>query len=299
MTKYESLPERYSNAISEEQYIRVLEIAQDYLIKFGEIIKVSDGLIEFNQRGELNTRFALDNLIRTLAGKDFRDWQTEIEDHFSRVLSEDEDRYDLDSFEAIRDILGVRVYADTYFGGIDISDQLIFQINFEETKSCLVFDYPNKFQLVFRENFEKWGISEEEAFSIAHDHASHYEVEITKHDFETFSQFSFFSSSHSVSYILNFNENASMCIGKAGSIVNIPTQGSAFAIPIDSPNVKEMIEEIGETIVKFFDEDPGNITANYYWYYNGKFTKFDATKTSNGYQTLTVPEQLVHILTNL
>lgn len=296
MTKYESLPERYSNVISEERYIQVLEIAQDYLVQFGEVINVSDGLIDFSQGGDSTSRFGLDNLIRTLAGKDPQEWKEDIEDHFSRIISQVEENYDVDDFEAIKNILGIRVYSDSYFDGMDLRAELISRIDFEDTKSYLVFDYPDKFQLVYKENFANWGITEDEAFKIALEHASKYEVEIRKYEFETFNQFSFFSSTHSVSYILDFEQNASMCIGKAGSIVNIPTQGSAFAIPIDGPNVKEMIEEIGETIVKFFDEDPGNITTNYYWYYNGKFTKFSSTKSDDGFKVLDYPKELESLI---
>ena len=134
MTKYESPPERYSNIISEEQYSRVLEIAQDYLVRFGEVVNVSDGMIDFNRGGEFINRFGLDNLIRTLAGDDPNEWKENIEDHFSRILSQVEDSYNVDDFETIKDILGVRVYSDSYFDGMDLADELISRIDFEDTQ---------------------------------------------------------------------------------------------------------------------------------------------------------------------
>jgi hypothetical protein len=42
-----------------------------------------------------------------------------------------------------------------------------------------------------------------------------------------------------------------MCIGKFGALVNIPTHGSAFAVPIDANNVLEIISETQETINRF------------------------------------------------
>lgn len=124
---------------------------------------------------------------------------------------------------------------------MDVRDQLIWRMDFEETRSYLVIDYPDKFQFVYKENFDNWEISEQEAFELALCHVGEYEVEIGKRDFDPFSHFSFFSSTHSVSFILDFDKNASICIGRAGSIVNIPTQGSAFAIPIDKSNIAEMM----------------------------------------------------------
>jgi hypothetical protein len=302
-TKYEPLPNRYSSLIKEEQYIYLLELVQDFLANYGEVIKVEDGLIDFeaNNRssGDPINRFGLDNLIRRLAQTQMQNWPADIATHFATAFSQVEDQFDLNNFEAVRAILGVRVYPDSYFDELNLNDEIVYRVDFEETKSALVLDFPDKFQLVYRENFSNWGITEEQAFSVALQHAGEYEVEIRKHNFETFSQFSFFSTTHSVSYILDFKLKASMGIGKAGSLVNIPTQGSVFVIPIDSPNVSEMIEATSDTVNRFFDEDPGNINTNFYWYHDGKFTIIKSVKTSDGYRTLDLPENLVKILKRL
>jgi hypothetical protein len=43
---------------------------------------------------------------------------------------------------------------------------------------------------------------------------------------------------------------------------------------------------------KFYDEDPGNITMDFYWYHNGKFHIFPNEPEGDGYVTIDLPIEL-------
>jgi hypothetical protein len=297
-TKYERLPQRYKHLLTEDQYIRVLELSQDFLEKYGEVTKVEDGIIDFTPfEGPNNNRYGLDNLVRLLKDEQLDNWPHEISSHFSKFFSNVELGFDQGVFEQIKDILSIRVYPDSYFEELNMEGKLVFKVDFEDTKSTLVFDYPDKFEPVLRENLDKWNITEEFAFSIAMDRVSQYEIRLGKKEFESgFDQFSFFSSTYSAAFLLDFERNAKMCIGKFGALVNIPTHGSAFAVPIDANNVPEIISNTQETINRFFDEDPGQINTNYYWYYAKNFVKFQTSPKSDGYSNLHIPADLINLL---
>ncbi|CAN5447954.1 hypothetical protein BH10BAC4_BH10BAC4_09210 [soil metagenome] len=299
LTKFEPLPPRYKHLINEDQYIRLLEIAQDFLEQYGKVSKIEDGLIDFTSFEGSDQRFGLDNLIRNLLDEAPAVWPSTINEHFSKFFSNVELGFDLGNFEQIKDIISIRVYPDSYFDSITSIGELIFKIDFEDTMSTLVFDYPDKFEPVFREHFSKWNVSEETAFQIAMEHLNQHEVQVGKKEFDNgFNQYSFFSSTYSPCILLDFERNAKIAKGKFGSLVNIPTHGSAFAVPINRSNVPEIIVAITDTINKFYDEDPGPITTNYYWYYSRKFTKFQTSKTKDGLINLHLPPELIELLKN-
>lgn len=299
LTKFEPLPHRYKHLVTEDQYIRVLEIAQDFLEQFGDVSKIEDGLIDFTSFEGADQRFGLDNLIRNLLDEAPGSWAGAINEHFSKLFSKVELGFDQGNFEQIKDIISIRVYPDSYFDSIASIGDLIFKVDFEDTMSTLVFDYPDKFEPVLREHFLKWNVSEEEAFQIAMEHLNQHEVQVGKKEFENgFDQYSFFSSTYSACILLDFERNAKMAMGKFGSLVNIPTHGSAFAVPIKQNNVSQIIEDISDTINKFYNEDPGPITTNYYWYYNRTFTKFQSSEALDGLINLHLPTELIELLKN-
>jgi len=81
-------------------------------------------------------------------------------------------------------------------------------------------------------------------------------------------------------------------LGKYGSLVSIPNKGSGFVHPINHNDISLVIGDIHEMIIKFYDEDPGPISVNYYWYYNDKFYKFPISVEQEGFRTYHLPIEL-------
>jgi len=293
MTKYETIPVQYTHLINQEDYTMILELSQDYLSQFGEISGLEDGVILFIDSNLETNRFSLDNLVRKCSGQDSNKWNETINEHFYNFFNNSESKYDFKDINQIKDILVIRIYPDGYFEAANFQDKIVYRVDFEDTKSTLVYDLPDKFQPAEQSHFEKWGISLESAFKIAQDNVNRMEIDISKQNHKHgFEFFSFFSGDYSASYLLDLAINASFSIGKFGSLVAIPTKGSAFVHPINHNDIALVIGDIHDTVIKFYDEDPGPISVNYYWFFNNKYTKFPITRTEEGFRNYHLPLEL-------
>jgi hypothetical protein len=296
MTKYETIPTQYTHLINQEEYTRILEISQDYLSQYGYINGLENGVILFIDSNSETNRFALDNLIRKLNGQDSKIWEEMIKEHFYNFFNNSESKYDFNDLNQIKDILVIRIYPDGYFEAANFQDKIVYRVDFEDTKSTLVYDLPDKFQPVEQSEFKNWNISIESAFKIALDNVNRMDVEISKQNHENgFELYSFFSGDFSASFLLDLKGNANFTIGKYGSLVSIPTKGSAFVHPINHNDIALVLGDIHDMVIKFYDEDPGPISVNYYWYFHKKFMKFPVTRTEQGFRTYHLPIELDRI----
>lgn len=292
-TKYETIPEQYVHLMDQDQYIIVLEIIQDYLVQFGAVTGLKDGLISFEDLKGETQRFSLDNVIRKLNGQETASWGNIIHEHFYSFFNDSESQFDFNNFSQIKDILVLRVYPDGYFESVDFQDRIVSRIDFEDTKTTLVFDLPDKFRPVEKTEFENWKVSLDSVFDLAQQNVNKHEIEIYKQDYKNgFELYAFYSGDYSASYVLDLKNNADFVIGKYGSLVAIPTKGTAFAHPINHNDISLVIGDIHEMIIKFYDEDPGQISVNYYWYYNYKFNKFPITIEEEGFRSYHMPIEL-------
>jgi hypothetical protein len=117
-----------------------------------------------------------------------------------------------------------------------------------------------------------WGVPVDSLFYLAQQNVNELEVEIKEHkESETKKIYSFFSVDHSVSFIRDIRRNADFAIGEFGAFVAIPTTGSAFVVPIEDKSSIELLDKLRPMTRKFFDEDPGNLTSDIFWYHNDKF----------------------------
>lgn len=296
-TIFEKIPARFNHLLCEEDYIKVLEIVQDFLENKGFLENISDGVIFFIDDTDEYHQIPLDNLIRTICGLNVTDWKNQIDEHFNKLLKKPELNYNLQDFSSIKNILSLRIYPDGYFKSIDFQGKIVYKVDFELTKTTLVFDFPDKFTPVENKYLSKWGIDKEEIFKIAQKNVNKQKIIIDKKTYSGGVElYTFFSGDYSISYLRDFERNAGFAKGNYGSLVMIPTRGSGFVHPINQKDISFVISEIHNMIFNFYEEDPGPINANYYWYYNGKFTMFPILIDKNGYTNYFLPKEFLEII---
>jgi hypothetical protein len=292
-TIFEKLPVRFSHLICEEDYIKILELVQDYLEHRGNIQNIADGVIFLDDNIKEYHQIPLDNLIRTLCGENLYNWNYLIAEHFDKLLNKPELKFNLEDFDSIKNIISLRIYPDGYFESIDFQGKLVYKVDFELTKTTLVFDFPDKFTPVENKYLAKWGVDKEQLFKIAQKNINKQKVSIDKKTYAGgFDLYTFFSGDYSVSYLRDFENNAGFAKGNYGSLVMIPTRGSGFVHPINGHDITQVISEIHNMIFNFYEEDPGPINANYYWYYDNKFIMFPITVDKEGYTNYFLPKNL-------
>ncbi|MES2765532.1 MAG: hypothetical protein V4642_06685 [Bacteroidota bacterium] len=293
--KYD-LPEIYNGIISKEDYTVILGICQQYHSDKGlEISKIDKGEIVIDIDGEEEKRY-LDNLVRVLSSSEKAEWQEIIYEHFDKLKSNPSAlKYLYKDFEYASQFLRVLIKEKEFVLGDDIVN-FVHRIDLPQTHTFLIIEFEGLFHYVRRDDITEWNKTENDLFKIAIENIPEEEIEVKEYEFaEKFTVFIFFSGDFAASLMLDLENRADFTIGEFGTLIAIPTKGTAYAHPIESDNITELIQELDPTIEKFYNEDPGNITTNFYWLYNGKFQIFPSENQAN--QTIIrLPQDLINLL---
>ena len=95
--------------------------------------------------------------------------------------------------------------------------------------------------------------------------------------------------------MLDLRNRANYAIGKFGTLIAIPTKGTAYVHPIENSDILELIVILQPTIEKIYNEDPGNITTNFYWYYDNKMQILPTEQSENGL-LISLPKDLIKLI---
>lgn len=290
------LPESYKGKVSEEEYNHIMDTAIQYHTEKGlKILNTGEGEILVELDGEEQHRY-LDNLVRVLSSNERAAWKDLIYEHFDK-LKNNEPAYHFfyKDFEYAEPLLRVLIKPQDFSIGGNISEY-VHRIDFPETFTFLVIEFEDQFGFVRRENINEWEKSEEELFEIAIRNTPDEEIDIKECVYgDQFTVYTFFSSDYSAALMLDLQNRADFSIGTYGSLVAIPTKGSAFTHPIETGNIMKLVETLYPIVEQFFNEDPGCINTNFYWFYENSFEVFPLEQDENG-TFITMPEELSSLI---
>lgn len=290
-----TLPEDYVDLIGEKEYEIFLNKCLSKLKELGYNVRSFDnGDIVYEKENSEEAHFYLDNILRKYlqADKDKKD--TEIQTHFTK-LKDQSKAYDYlyKDFDYAKQFLKILLKADDILPN---NDDFVFQKHFPHVLTFLVLDFEEQFHYVERTKVIQWEAVEKELFEIALSNIRQEEIEIKQITFDDkYEVFALFSGDYSASYTLLIEQELDFAIGKFGSLVALPTKGSAFLYPIDTNNILDVIVTTYPTIEQFFNEDPGNISLDYYWYYQGQFEIFGKTAYEDETVTINNPNGLTKL----
>ena len=290
------LPEDYSNLVDEKGYEIFLNKSLSILKNLGyNVVSFDNGDIVYEKENCEKAHFYLDNLLKVYLQADDRDKDTEIQNHFSK-LKDQTKAYDYlyKDFDYAKQFLKVLLKADDILPNIH---GFVYQNNYPSLLTFLVLDFEDQFHYVNRNEVSLWETDELELFEIAKENIRKEEIEIMQYNYEDkYDVFVLISGDFSASYTLLIEQEFDFAIGQFGTLVALPTKGTAFLYPIQKDDVLDVIVTIYPTVEQFFNEDPGNITLDFYWYYNGQYEIFE--KESNGDGTITIknPKKLIDLL---
>lgn len=260
----EKPPERYDDLITQNEYDIIVRHSVEFLKERGTVVKIEDGVIyvELENDPENIMQLALDNLLRNCKQEEDKGkWKEIIIDHFARLTTNTD--LDKSDFNKCRDLLTIRIYPEYDDKTKAI---MIFQVDFPGTMSTLALDLPDKYETIDKEIIDLWRVPVDSLFRIAQENVNKREgLEIVEAKDVT-RIYSFFSPDHSASFIRDIEQNAGFAIGEFGAFVAIPTTGSAFVIPIDDKTAIDDLDKLRPTIKPLYDEDPGSITNEIFWY---------------------------------
>lgn len=290
-----SLPETYSSFINKEEYNYIISLCKDYFAEAGtKIIDIKEGEIII-ESGEEEKHCYLDNLVRKVYQQEKDIWKDVIYEHFD-FLKEQPGAFNFffKDFEYASPLLRAFIKPEDFFP--DKTVEYVHRIDFPETQTVLALEHDNKFRFCLREDIKEWGVPDEELFSIAITNNPNDEVEAKEYlILDKFTAYMFFSGDYAAGMLLDMENNFEYAIGTYGSLVAIPAKGFAFAAPIESADIMKLLETVLPTIESSFNEDQGNITQNFYWYYDKKFVKFPVLEDGEK-AFIRLPEELKRLL---
>ncbi|MBN9295775.1 MAG: hypothetical protein J0I41_02140 [Filimonas sp.] len=293
------MPVDYDHLISQEEYSQLVDIVLQYFIDKGEdVIKLEDAVLTVKDEQGKELKYGFDNLVRFLVNEDKGNWESVIYSHFNKTNFNDAAyKYFFKDYEEAKQYLRFLV-KDEGFLSSDYGKDLVYKTDFPGTVSLLVFDYDNQFRFIKQDEIEEWGKTEAELFGDAVANIANEDIEIRQAEYENGVEiFMVSSGDFAASFIVNIAQNLEIAIGKFGSVIAIPAKGTVIASPINDTNPINRVELLGEAVSKIFEEEPGNISADFYWFYEGKFTIFPKTASDNdGYSTVFIPEELAELL---
>ena len=294
--KKTNLPDDYANLIDEKGYKIFLDKCLSTLYDLGYKVTSSDnGDIIYEKEDSDEAHFYLDNLLRKYIQADLDKKDIEILTHFKQ-LSDQTKAYDYlyKDFDYSKQFLKILLKADDILPN---NDDFVYQRNYPELLTFLVLDFEEQFHYVKKNEVYQWEIDDLELFEIAKENISNEEIEIKQFNFhDKYDVFALFSGDFSASYTLLIEQELDFAIGRFGTLIALPTKGSAFLYIIEKNDVLDVIATIYSTIEQFFNEDPGNITLDFYWYFEGQFQIFNKTLNEDGSISFSKPQKLNDLL---
>ncbi len=290
--KKTKLPDNYKDLIDEKNYAVFLDKCLATLDDLDIKVTGSDnGDITYQKDDEKEAHYYLDNLLRKYVQLDDNERDEEIRSHFNK-LQDKTVAYDylFKDFDYAKQFLKVLVKPTDIAPN---SGDFISRHDYPNLFTFLVFDFEEQFHYIRKDKAEEWQVAYEELFKIALDNISKEEIDIKEYLFgDKFTVYILFNGDFSASYTILIEDKLDFAIGTYGSLLAIPTKGTAFIHPIETKDVLDLIEILHNTIDKFYNEDPGNISTDFYWYYKGTFDTFDKIFNDDKTITIKMPDRL-------
>lgn len=284
ITKIEDqIPDKYVHLVSERQYFRVLAYICRYFdqTSYGPI-EIDDGQLTLKDGAE-TLDISLDNLIKRLPVQAEEDWKTAIYNYFDQLLERTETKELFANFQLAKEFLTLRLYGDQIDTHSE-QDELVFRQDLAGTYSVLSLDLPTKFQVILKSEIESWQIEEKTLFKIAQENANRQSVEMAHGYWEETEILAVISNEYAAIKLLDLEKNFSKSVGQHGALIAAPTKGTVFIHPIRTldTGLKEALSLIIKQANLIYESDPGPITRNLYWYYQGSFHAFTMKVTQEG-----------------
>jgi len=298
-------PEEMKHIVSNDDFNLILTFATTHLTKKGQQnISFEDGLLLYDTLGEceISNQTNFLNLVKSVLCEERKDWQVKTAEYFDR-LNQDEELEEevLLNFEKAKEYLTVRLHPITTYQDEPHQshiETLVYNVKIPDTYSMLALDLPTRFHFLTVDEINVWSEEKSKLFEIAYNNLRDKieNIQEQRHDWDGAIFYTLFDRNYSAAYCIDFANNCDNLIGEKGSLISFPTRGSVFVHPI-SDNGKFNIgyDHIVEKTNKFFDDDPGPISRNIYWFYENKIALFEMI-WNNGELTYNIPKQLQDLL---
>jgi hypothetical protein len=276
-------------------------VEERYQIEF-----VKGGTIQLAKGQDLDA-FNLDNLIlKCVAVKDTTAWPAIIRDHFHRIYTTVDDEHpklDPANYFAIKQYLSIRIYPLDVIEKRGGASTLVTRVDLEGTCTVLMLDLPDALTPVQKSIFDRWKKEKAEVFRVAQDNIDSQKVEkVTKTSDIQGTQLTvtvLTNEDYAASYALDLGRNSPELLGEWGCALAIPNRGLVTLCKISHDKPMDFVKYIQLTkayMERSYQEHSQRISDQYYWYYQGTFTRIPVTTDAAGNPDVIVPQGLKRLI---
>jgi len=178
----------------------------------------------------------------------------------------------------------VRLYAKDYFAPIGVENFIDKPVT-EDITAVLVFDLPKAVSNIKPVQTIQWNKTNEELFEWGLANARRnnpvkiHTHRIGNHDIKIVEGVHFF-----VPNIILDLVNHPELVGSKGSLIGIPNRHAVLVYPIENLEVITAINVLIPTIKGLYQDGPGEISLNLFWYYDNQFTTLPYELSDNTLQ---------------
>ncbi|MBD8082611.1 hypothetical protein [Chryseobacterium caseinilyticum] len=300
------IPELFKNEISDKKYKTIANLSVREVSKREKVVSLDDGII----KTESGFQAGLDNLLsKSKNENDDKVLAAIVKEHFDGLFDSIDfsKSLDLKNYNKVEEYLSLRIYPEEYFEEYFKPENAVFRKDLEGTVTMLMLDLPTAFTNVQRkEMFDFWKKDEKELFAIAQQNINKQTVTKLTQEIDLGGskiEISFIENeTYAGSYGLDLLNNSKDFVGELGSVVAFPNKGIINICKITKEKPVDFVRFIQGTkglIRKFHDEHPYPISSDFFWYYDGKFTKIMVIENPNGNIDVVSPHELTQLLVKL
>ena len=253
-------------------------LVEEHFAGQGKTVSICDGVATVTAATESNNdakpnQLGLQNLSQLCAQIDEKEWPEMIAKHFDAFAASEEDEKrilaHIEDYEQIKGRLAVRIMPR--YDEVP-PETLVCREDLEGTFTTLVFDLPTTIRSVHADEEKRWPVGLSAVWAQALENTRGLtKPEIEEVDFGGVMVKTITSEdSYVTTHALWLDEHPDW-LGPRGALVAIPHRHALLVYPIRDMGVVMAIEKLVIVASGMEEEGPGSITANLYWYRDGKF----------------------------
>jgi hypothetical protein len=268
-------PPEWANFFTKVEYEKFIEIISGYFAQHDVEFEIEDSvaLLKNPHRGYDN--FGLINLGQTCRMSPPEEWESNVADFFRSMERTFEFEQELESkltdYEFVRPFIGLRIYNAGFMDSVG-QENFIFRPLTKQVVTMLVFDLPDSIKNISPDTIEPWGKTIDELFTLGYENSKEsYPFNVEK---ETFGESDFWLNHgdhfFAPNIVLSLNEENKHLVGTHGALVGLPHRHIALIYPIENISVLGAINTLIPVIYGMYEEGPGSISNELYWYKDGQ-----------------------------
>lgn len=247
--------------------------------------EVGDGVVRLELPSHEGHQLGMQNLAQLCHREPRERWSALIAEHFDNIIKSYEESHDVEQREGelarVKELLKVRLYGSSF--GEEAGDQLIHRPLTPGIEAAVVYDLPSTVRSVARGRLDAWGCTEDELFRTALDNVArepppeHRKIDVGNHvHVDALLGDSFFTTSHALRLEAFIGGPA-----PHGALLALPHRHAVLFHTIRDARVVTAINGLITMAFGMYQEGPGSLTPNLYWWREGKLLHLPTEVSAN------------------